>query len=157
MAKMTEANKELRSKANIRYWDKHRKPRLHANGYYTICIGNKKQYYHRYVMEQHLGRKLTKNEHVHHLNGDRKDNRIENLEVVSMEDHLRYHAKERGFGKNRIGYAPPNKTAREKILQIGELYKAGNTTTEICIATGLSRPTVLKYIKEVCNGKMGTN
>jgi hypothetical protein len=60
-----------------------------ADGYVSIGIIGEdgkvnRMLEHRWVMEQVVGRKLLPNENVHHLNGDRADNRRDNLELWSQ-------------------------------------------------------------------------
>ena len=57
---------------------------------------NKKGNYklHRKIMEEHLGRKLNLNEIVHHIDGNKLNNNIENLKVMTRGEHSRYHRLE---------------------------------------------------------------
>ena len=62
-----------------------------AYRYRTVKIDGKTKLLHRHVMEQHLGRPLLRSEQVHHRNGDRYDNRIGNLELLSVKEHMHHH------------------------------------------------------------------
>ena len=54
---------------------------VNPDGYRMLWMNGKRIPEHRFVMEQNLKRKLMQGETVHHKNGNRTDNRIENLEL----------------------------------------------------------------------------
>lgn len=57
---------------------------------------------HRLIAEKIVGRYLNKNEIVHHINDDKTDNRIENLEIMSASEHNKTHSNKRSrdqYGK----------------------------------------------------------
>jgi hypothetical protein len=106
----------------------------------------KRQYEHRIIMEQHIWRKLNKNEHVHHINWNKTDNRIENLELIWQKEHLRMHAKQNNFGKDRLWVPPANKLTDDRVKQITTLYDRWENMFNISKIMWISPTTVKKYL-----------
>ncbi len=49
--------------------------------------------YHRKLMQDKIGRELTRNEVVHHINENKRDNRLENLQIMDRGEHTVLHCK----------------------------------------------------------------
>lgn len=72
-----------------------------SNGYvlirvelsHPLCDIRGYAYEHRLVASEKIGRLIKSSEHVHHINGDKTDNRPENLEVLTIAEHRLLHRK----------------------------------------------------------------
>ena len=77
------------------------------SGYYRIYVGEDYPYSkpysgsvfeHVYIMEHHLNRPLKKGEVVHHIVGDKGNNSLDNLDVMTFKEHNKCH----GQGANKL-------------------------------------------------------
>ncbi|MCP6727468.1 MAG: HNH endonuclease [Patescibacteria group bacterium] len=92
---------------NLELVEKDRKQKRAKNGYVLVYkpehrySETKKGWIleHRSVMEDFLKRKLKKGECVHHIDMNKKNNKIENLMLFkSHDDHMKFHTKIKQFG-----------------------------------------------------------
>ena len=106
--------------SNNRYWSL----RIKAHPFFTnkVINGACQVQRNRVVMVSVLGRGLDTKEHVHHINGDREDDRPENLTVMMIADHSRIHRK------GRRGHSPSIETRQKISASVKRAIKEGRLT-----------------------------
>lgn len=88
---------------------------------------------HRLVMSKHLGRSLQRWEVVHHKNGIRDDNRIENLELSVVGSHTLRHSKGYKDGWNQGYYDGKDAKIKELLATIRELELSSSAIKNECV------------------------
>lgn len=98
-AKISDKNKGRRKRSDYEFGG-HEKKR--SDGYISVYVPNhphcRSDGYvmkHILVIEKSIGRYLNDGECVHHINHIRDDNRIENLRLMTISEHMSMHMKER--------------------------------------------------------------
>ncbi|MEK6883557.1 MAG: HNH endonuclease [Nanoarchaeota archaeon] len=105
---------------------------------------------HRLIMEQYIDRYLTEDEHIHHINGIKDDNRIDNLQIVNIKEH--------GSLEGRKAKGIPKLTLRKEPIKKSCIYcknefiiKRGYLIQKFCSYNCYSKFSKGKTKKEVRN------
>ena len=114
---------------------------------------------HRIVMEGHIGRQLERTEVVHHINGDITDNRIENLQLMTLSEHGKLHqtgktysAETRKKLSEHASKQDPwaqSKLTREQVRQAISEIEAGSSLRGVAREKGIAHHNLLRSINRL--------
>lgn len=68
------------------------RPWIGTNGYYKCTVNGKEVYLHRVIWKNNKGR-IPKGYHIHHIDGNKLNNDITNLQLISSLEHFKLHSR----------------------------------------------------------------
>ena len=142
------ANKEknLSFAKEIGYIRKHSQ-----SGYLEIKTSNGFMRFHRYVIEQSLGRKLLKNEDVHHIDEDIYNNSIDNLLLLTHAEHTSLHNTGKKHSKLTISRMAKAKEilSNKDVISIRNLFSNGNSQRSIALKFNVSPSIIYRIVRNL--------
>lgn len=95
--------------------------------------------YPRYIVEQYIGRPLTADEDIHHIDGNPENNEISNLQIVDRIKHRSKHAEKHHFEDSievcvicGLSFNYTAKRKRDYYHNTGKLYNENPTCSKVC-------------------------
>jgi hypothetical protein len=120
---------------------------IDVDGYVVLLPINERE--HRFIASQEIGRNLASNEHVHHINGNKTDNQIENLCLMDNEKHEHFHAWLR-WKKEKDGMYPSINDQKRVLVQeySGTLLENLSSGGHVMRCPGCNSHMVLRTAKK---------
>ena len=116
---------------------------LSSHGYKKIRVDGGYEYEHRRNMELHLGRKLETGEDVHHLDGNKQNNSLDNLLLMSARDHRLLHGNQRNGSRNNKA-----KLDEQQVVDMRKMYGDGETTRTLAELFGVDISNVRLIVRK---------
>ena len=116
-----------------------RKPEITRAGYARVHLRaqsrGRKAAVHQLVAEAFIGPKPTKQHQINHKNGDKLDNRVQNLEWVTAQENTQHRSRVLRLGCGETHYRA--KLTADDVRAIRSAYAAGSTQTDLAAKYGV--------------------
>jgi len=110
--------------------------------YNLITINGKRVSLSRWLMEQHLSRKLSDEEIIHHIDGNPQNNTIDNLQITSLTEHIKEGMAKRGMVDSRGSKHGASKLIEADVIEIRQRLERGEGIEELALEYGISYPQI---------------